>query len=286
MDNRVTIYHTNDMHGQLGCLDYLAAHPRESGSLLVDSGDALLGSNTVFRRYEPILERMNSLGYAAMAMGNREFNYLRPVMRLRSAQRQFPLLCANASDLNWQASQRAQLGAGAGPDLEPAREPESRLERENVSLSPWWSAFKLVELAAGGRIALLGATPVQYPHNCWYERLFGIRFTEPEAVLPSLAERLLSSCQRLVLLSHLGLAKDQQLASSLPPGTVIIGGHSHQVLPEPWEDQGRFVVQTGSHGRYLGKLSFTLDGDLDLAYELIDTNPGRGPAQARFGAKE
>lgn len=236
----LTIYHTNDMHGRPGALERLEEEERSDPHLLLDAGDAISGSNTVFRRREPVLERMSRLGYHAMAMGNREFHYLRAVHRLRRGQRQFPLLAANLVDLRrpaaplWQSSLERQVG--------------------------------------GVRVGILGATPVQYRPGSVWERLSGFRFLSPEDCLAPLAEELAARNDLVILLSHLGWAADRSLARRLPGVRLVLGGHSHTLLAEPEWVGGAWILQAGSHGRFLGEIRLDLD-PLRVEYRLLPSRP-------------
>ncbi|MEW6284423.1 MAG: metallophosphoesterase [Candidatus Eremiobacterota bacterium] len=234
----LTVYHTNDMHGREFCLDHLEGAPLGPEALLVDVGDAIRGSNTMFRRREPILQRMARLGYAAMAMGNREFHYTRAVQRWRQADRGFPILAANLED----------------------RRTRSCL----------WQDSLVVE-RAGVRVGLVGATPVQYPIGAVWERLSGFRFLAPEQCLPPLMEDLRPRCDVLLFLSHLGYDRDRDLRDRLGPVDLIVGGHTHTVLDAPDRDGRVPIVQTGSHGRFLGRLDLWLGDPMRLEYSLIPT---------------
>lgn len=231
----VAIYYTNDQHGVQSALDRLEQARAGENDLVVDAGDAILGSNTAFRRHEPILARMGRLGYAAMTMGNREFHYLRFVHRWREAERGFPILAANLEDLR--ATDRWQ--------------PTLRVERNGV------------------RIGLVGATPVQYPVGAFWEKLFGFRFLPPEACLPEYVEELRSQCDVVIFLSHLGYDRDLEIAPRLPGVDLILGGHTHTVLAEPDRRGPIPICQTGSHGRYLGKLKLWVGSPMRLEYQLI-----------------
>lgn len=260
------IFFTNDLHGSQGALKWLekrALSAIESGeALFFDSGDALLGSNTVFRRHEPNLTYMSRLSCTAMAMGNREFSYLRRVLDMRSRERSFPLLCSNLCDLK-------QTG-----ELEAGEYVERICQSGGGTLSPkgtdllarrWQSYLRLPLPHRGGQVNLivLGAVPVQYPHNSFWERLFKFRFFSAEESLVPLAERLLGLPQnqpsRLLVLSHLGLDRDTELAAKLPPGTWILGGHTHTVLTEPKRVGDVFITQTGAHSQYVGQLDYNID---------------------------
>jgi len=219
--SHLTVYHTNDMHGRHEVLDLLESQDRESPSILLDAGDAISGSNTVFHLAEPILERMSGVGYTAMAMGNREFHYLRGVHQRRQAQRSFPVLAANLQDL-----------------------------RSGKAF--WQPALELQ--VEGIRVGILGATPVQYPPLAIWERLSGFRFLDPFQALPALAEELASRNDVVILLSHLGARVDRELARRLPGVRLIVGGHSHTLFTQPERCGETWIVQTGSHARFLGEL--------------------------------
>lgn len=218
---RLTLYHSNDVHGREDLLDLLESRGRETDSLLLDAGDAIQGSNTAFRWSEPILDRMSRLGYAAMTMGNREFHYLRSVHRRRAAQRSFPLLAANLVDL-WEGE-------------------------------PLWDASVELEVA-GVKVGVLGATPVQYPHDTLVEKLFGFRFLDPAKCLPPLAEELAARNDLVIFLSHLGARADRALAPRLPGVGLIVGGHSHTLFTVPERVGDTWIVQAGSHARFLGQV--------------------------------
>jgi 2',3'-cyclic-nucleotide 2'-phosphodiesterase (5'-nucleotidase family) len=221
------IYYTNDMHNRTTALDALEARPDRSEALLLDSGDAIGGSNTAFRMREPILSRMTALGYRAMAMGNREFHYLRWVQRRRERERGFPLLVANLEDLR-------------------GHEPW-----------PWQASSELV--VGETRIGLLGVTPVQYPIGSVWERLTGFRFLDPATSLAPIIERLRSRVEVVILLSHLGLAADRELLARLPRLDLVLGAHSHDFTPEPERVGGSWLIHGGSHSRYLGELTLHTD---------------------------
>ena len=93
------ILHTADFHNRLppAAARQLARlkqdHP---GSVLLDAGDAVAAGNLTFRLFgEPILRRMASIGYDAMAMGNRESHPSRPFLERKLRDASFPILAAN-----------------------------------------------------------------------------------------------------------------------------------------------------------------------------------------------
>lgn len=271
------IYFTNDMHGHLQAVEWLereAAPLLRSGeALYLDSGDALLGSHTVWRRREPILERMRSLPCAAMAMGNRELNYLRSVLQLRQKERGFPLLCSNLGDLK--VHPHLDLEGIIDLNRSPLELPWPSASSPSAAPSPWVPALTwLTSASQPFNLTLLGATPVQYPPHSWWEPLFRLRFFDPLIVLPPLAKYYSQppsgKAARLIILSHLGLELDRQLAPLLPEGTWILGGHSHTVLERPQGLGGAMIAQTGSWARHIAQIEYDWDNPLESEYRLLD----------------
>src|SRR5690606_11614405 len=80
---------------------------------------------------------------------------------------------------------------------------------------------------------------------------------------------------KIIVLSHIGLADDQALAAEVEGIDVIVGGHSHTLLANDNEDAlGPYpamvagpggtevpIVQAGEYGKYLGKITVTWDDD-------------------------
>lgn len=240
------ILHSNDVHGELPALLALLGQVRQTHkqAVWVDSGDALRGSNTVFRWHEPILEAMRAQGCLAMAMGNREFNYQRWVLRRRRSERQFPLLCANLRDLR-----------GAEPTAD---------ER---GFSTWQEHLELD--TPEGLVFVVGATVVQYPVGSPWESVFGFRFLDPLSVVPSLAQKAAQRGAAVWVLSHLGLDVDRRLAEDLPSGSLILGGHTHTVLERPEMVNGCWIVQGGAHARFLGLLDYAVAERTLRSYALV-----------------
>ncbi|GAC1378230.1 MAG: bifunctional UDP-sugar hydrolase/5'-nucleotidase [Ktedonobacteraceae bacterium] len=84
-------------------------------------------------------------------------------------------------------------------------------------------------------------------------------------VLPRIQEHAAHLRQQgaraIVLLSHLGLEVDRQLAPDLQNEvSLIIGAHSHHLLPEGEWIGCIFITQAGEYAQYLGKLHLFWDG--------------------------
>src|SRR5579862_8499174 len=220
------LYHTSDLHDRRGIAPRLRALREERPGLLFDCGDALRGSQTLYRREEPIVAEMDAAGYDAQSIGNREFHYLFPLLRARAAHMRHPLVCTNLRDMK-----------------------HRRLPFEPVLQFP----------IAGGRTAhVLGVLIMQYPVGSAWERVFGWRFLMPwDAIAPYAAD--VPHGDSLVVLSHLGLSLDRELAARIPRIDIILGGHSHDTLSEPEYVGAVPIVHAGPYGRFVSRTEMTYD---------------------------
>ncbi|HEY3414631.1 MAG TPA: metallophosphoesterase [Armatimonadota bacterium] len=217
----LTIIHTGDFHNRLGDGEAgrLAALRDGSGPcLLLDAGDAVGAGNLGFRPAgEPILERMSSLGYAAMALGNREAHLWRSIVEMKIKSAGYPVLSANIT----------------------AGQPISGVE-------------PFVELdVAGIRVGVVGVTVPMITKAMWTHHLCDLLFTNPLEAARDAAAELRPRVDLLVCLSHVGIKDDRRIAEE-GLYDIVLGGHSHTVMPEPERIGGTWLCHTGSHARYAG----------------------------------
>ncbi|MDR1086306.1 MAG: bifunctional metallophosphatase/5'-nucleotidase [Deltaproteobacteria bacterium] len=267
----LTILHTNDIHANYGgfwpdgrvCYQSLceggsggtlrleraiAAMRKEyPESILVDAGDQFQG--TLFWRLNKetaTVAVLNSLNYQFFVPGNHEFdggiNTFRRLLTSLNAQ----VLSANLTL------------------SEPLSVPSK--------LKPW----TIMEIE-GRKVGFVGLTTqtsqvsssLNSPESKSTATLSDEKTALTEAV-KSLADQ---DTDIIILISHLGIDADKELAAEVNGIDVIVGGHSHTLLGEglpraqgPYpttvnSPAGRpvLIVSSGSHGRYLGLLKVTFD---------------------------
>lgn len=109
----------------------------------------------------------------------------------------------------------------------------------------------------------------------FHEFDFGLRAADEIAVIREQAAGLRDrGAEVVLLLSHLGLATDRQVAASLG-GVVdlIVGGHSHDLLPEGERVGTVPLAHAGSYAEHLGRIELSL-GDA-VVVESISVVPVR-----------
>lgn len=233
MTPRITILHTNDLHNHLteaqaARLRWLRDQVGEAG-LLLDAGDAVSSGNLTFRPGgEPILERMSDAGYDAMVVGNREFHFTQAGFHAKVRRARFAVLSANARP--------------TGP---------------GVTLPVVPSITRV--LTGGVRVAVFGVTVPMITERMLARKVSACVFEPPGEAAAREARRLRPDCDLLICLSHAGLRADREIAAADLGIDLIVGGHSHAVLPEGEHIGGTLVVQGGSWGHYVGRVEVTLE---------------------------
>ncbi|CAM3905595.1 bifunctional metallophosphatase/5'-nucleotidase [Mesobacillus thioparans] len=99
----------------------------------------------------------------------------------------------------------------------------------------------------------------------------GLSFTKGVEEASSCVEELKDKVDLIVLLSHMGLPLDVELATMVDGIDLILSGHSHDRIEQPITVNGALVVQAGSSASFLGKLDIQLEGGKieDYQYELV-----------------
>jgi 2',3'-cyclic-nucleotide 2'-phosphodiesterase (5'-nucleotidase family) len=195
----------------------------------LDAGDAISAGNLGCRFHgEPILQRMNDLGYDAMTVGNRESHPRRELFPRKLAGAHFPILGANL-----------------------AARPGARLPTQ-----PWIAVER-----AGVRVAVVGLSVPMFTRGQWSQALCDYLYEDPVTIAASLARELRPHCDLLVALTHLGVRGDEALASAVPEIDLVIGGHSHTEMAAPVRAGKTTILHTTAYARFLGRARLERDPD-------------------------
>jgi len=130
-------------------------------------------------------------------------------------------------------------------------------------------------------------TPIANPRYFVPDWTFGIQDDTMQAVVD---EARAKGAQVVVLLSHNGMDVDVKLASRVSGIDAILGGHTHDGVPQPVVVSNRggrtLVTNAGSHGKFLGVLDFDVRGGkvVDHRYRLVPIFSNLLPANAAMAA--
>lgn len=229
----ILILHTNDMHSSIDRMPAIMWKINEIKQnnkyvFLVSAGDMFTG-NPVVDKFEkpgfPMIELMNQMGYVVSALGNHEFDYDQENLEQRRKQANFPIICSNINT------------------------------SQNINLSKFDDVFKLT-VADSVTIGFLGLIhrednnlPASHP-----SKLTNLTFNDPIKTA-KLYRNYRDRLNIFICLSHCGIEIDEPLAKRVNFFDIIIGGHSHTVLPQGKKVKNTFIVQAGSKFSYLGVLT-------------------------------
>ncbi|BEV45020.1 hypothetical protein CRBSH125_12030 [Afipia carboxidovorans] len=142
------------------------------------------------------------------------------------------------------------------------------------------------------RIGIIGQAfpyvPIAHPKRFTPDWTFGIRDDEMQKVIDHL--RSTEKVDAVVVLSHNGMDVDLKMASRVTGIDVILGGHTHDAVPQPVSVANAggktLVTNAGSNGKYLAVLDFELGKGAvkNVAYRLLPVFSDELKADAEMAA--
>ncbi|MCW5603757.1 MAG: thiosulfohydrolase SoxB [Burkholderiales bacterium] len=227
-------------HGKVGGFAHLAALVKQvrvqrPGALLLDGGDTWQGSATaLWSKGQDMVDAAKLLGVDIMT-GHWEFTY--------GAKRVEEVV---NRDFKGHVEFLAQNIRTADFD------------------DPVFRAWTLRKIN-GAPVAVIGQafpyTPIANPRHLVADWTFGI---QEERLQRAVDEARKKGAQAVVLLSHNGMDTDLKLASRVSGIDAILGGHTHDAVPQPVPVKNRggttLVTNAGSNGKFLGVLELDVRG--------------------------
>jgi 2',3'-cyclic-nucleotide 2'-phosphodiesterase/3'-nucleotidase len=254
---RIQVLASTDLHGCVLPQDTYSLKPEAKGwarlatlirerraanpnTLLLDCGDTLQGEPTNYVRNrlhpelpEPSLAVMNELGYAAMAVGNHDFDWGVATLRRAEKEARFPFLSANTVFAS---------------DGKPAFTPSITTE------------------IAGVRVAVLGLTTPGVPRWTEPAAYAGLRFLDPVETARVWVPRLREKADLVIVAIHAGLGElpgragdadcALRLADEVPGIDLLLTGHTHQAIRTSHKQAP--ILQAQAHGRLLASAEFSM----------------------------
>jgi len=231
------------------------------GALLLDGGDSWQGSATsLWTRGQDMVDAQKLLGVDVMT-GHWEFTYGAERVR-QVVDKDF----AGKVDFLAQNVKTADFG-------DPVFEPFAIRQVNGVPVAIVGQAFPY--------------TPIANPRYFVPEWTFGIQEQELQKVVDAARAK---GAAAVVLLSHNGMDVDLKLATRVTGIDAILGGHTHDGVPQPTIVSNRggktVVTNAGSNGKFLGVLDLDVrDGKVaDFRYRLLPVFSELLPADREMDA--
>jgi sulfur-oxidizing protein SoxB len=237
-------------------IDQLRAGAGLGKSLLLDGGDLCQGSGVAnLTKGLSMVELGNLLGIDAMT-GHWEFTYGQDGVEaiIKALQGKF-------------LAQNVFLSAEAGMMGKPAF---------NTNSGSVFEPYMIRQLGAH-RVGVIGQAfpyvPIAHPRRFVPDWRFGIHQANMQKMINQLRE--IHKVDAVLLLSHNGMEVDLKLASLVNGIDIILGGHTHDAVPQPVlvKNPGgtTIVTNAGTAGKFIAVLDLDLaKGKLrDMHYKLL-----------------
>ena len=219
--------------------------------MIVDGGDEFQGtpaSNLAYGR--TVVTLMDSIGVAASALGNHEFDYGQDTLRARIAQASYPILSANLRDT---------LG--------------------NV---PSWIRQDVIVQRGPLKVGIIGVSTIETPNTTRAVNVTDLRFIDPAPVVSARAQALRAQgADVIVVTGHVGgfctagatcTGEIFEMVNRLTSRVdVVVSGHSHSYLNTRL--RGVPIVQARSRGEAIDIVDLAV-GD-STARQAGDINASR-----------
>jgi sulfur-oxidizing protein SoxB len=237
-------------------IDRLRGDVGAGRALLLDGGDLWQGTGQAnATQGADTVQAANLLGIEAMT-GHWEFTYGEAALRRNLARFKGEFLAQNVFLTEEAAFNDAKaFDTASGRVFKPAT----------------------IKELGGHRVAVIGQAfpyvPIAHPKRFTPDWTFGIRDDELQKLVDGLRSN--DKVDAVVLLSHNGMDVDLKLASRVRGIDVILGGHTHDAIPQPISITNAggvtLVTNAGSNGKFLGVLDLELaKGKVsDVRYRLL-----------------
>ena len=254
---RVLVLETTDIHAHIGTGDeegdwlilagMIGKARKDAGgaenTLLLDCGDTLSGTLLgEVSKGAASVEMLNALRYDAWIPGNHDFEF--PRKRLLEL---------------WGAVKPAKLAANL--ELSGAGTAGWRMFRKN-----------------GARVAVIGMTSPYLRKWLWGSRLTGLRLKGIFETLDKVVPEVFDAKPDMTILAihqgrfppvRLGGTALAAIAERYPQIDLILGGHTHQLVPGERLGKSRvWYVEPGGHGVALGRIEAEIDVERHLVVDI------------------
>lgn len=240
----ITVLHVNDVHGQTQSRNGRGGYARlatavqdirkdsKSGQvLLLHAGDEISRGDGLTQATGGAanIGLMNALAFDAFTPGNGEFYAGQSHLSRLMERAKFPFLLANIKPFG-----RKQLG------------------KPYVILN-----------SGAAKVAVVGLCFVRKElPSAW-----GLEVADPIETARKLLPELRQQADVVIVLSHIGLGLDQELAKAVEGIDLIIGGHSHSLIATTrifkGSQKNAVVCQAGQYLEHLGRITIKLNRDGD-----------------------
>lgn len=249
----MTIGYVNDLHGQTNNMMRILSGLK--GDLVLSAGDNDIGDEKNRAVHDATAKFLNLAKVRGTALGNHEMDTLQSDLEETSKKLDGDIYALNINQI----------------PLE--EQPKDEIDNFNkVNLSNFIKKSGIINVK-GESIGILGLTPVDLAQRCshpdYHKDCTALDLEKTiDAVQQEVNNLKANGINKIILLSHNGLARDKELASKTEGIDVIIGGHTHELIKGIAEGENLvysksgepvIITEAGKDGKYFGELKLSFD---------------------------
>ncbi len=232
----------NRRYGRMGGYAHMASvfnkikAERYNKTIQLDTGDSWQGTGVaLLTGGMAVVNTQNAMGYDAMT-GHWEFTYGKQQLLSNIKKLKFPFIAQNVKDATW----------------------------GNLIFKPY-----IIKEINGLRIGIIGQAfpyvPLAHPSHFVKNWAFGVDTYHAQKTVNKLRNN--EKVDLVVVLSHNGLEVDRKFAATINGIDIIIGGHTHDILPSPDIINNTLICQAGTHGKFVGRIDLNIRNKKIVDYD-------------------
>ncbi len=209
---------------------------RYNKTIQLDTGDAWQGTGVaLLTKGMAVVNTQNAMGYDAMT-GHWEFTYGEKQLLSNIKKLKFPFIAQNVTNATW----------------------------GGLIFKPY-----IIKEVNGLRVGIIGQAfpyvPLAHPSHFVKNWNFGIDTSHAQKMVNELKNK--EKVDLVVVLSHNGLEVDRKFAALINGIDIIVGGHTHDILPAPQIINNTIIVQAGTHGKFVGRIDLNVQNKKIIDYD-------------------
>jgi sulfur-oxidizing protein SoxB len=232
----------NKEYGQMGGYAHMASvynkikEERYGKTIMLDTGDSWQGTGiALLTKGMAVANVQNAMGYDAMT-GHWEFTYGKEQLLANIKRLKFPFIAQNITNATW----------------------------GGLVFKPY-----TIKEVNGLRVGIIGQAfpyvPLAHPAHFVKGWNFGINTSHAQKMVNKLKNE--EKVDLVAVLSHNGLEVDRKFASLVSGIDIIVGGHTHDILPQPQIINNTIIVQAGTHGKFVGRIDLNVKNKKIVDYD-------------------
>ncbi len=247
------IGYVNDLHGQTNNMMRILSGIK--GDIILSGGDNDIGDEKNRAVHDATVKFLNLAGVKATALGNHEMDTKQGDLKETADKFNGNILAINIEQKPLEHQTQEELENYNKADIKEFIKPSAIIE------------------VKGQKIGLIGTTPVDlterathpdYHKDC---KAHDLEKTT-ELIQDEINTLKEQGINKIILLSHLGIARDKEVAQNTQGIDVIIGGHTHELLEGIKEGENLIyskngepviITEAGKDGKHFGELNLTFD---------------------------